>query len=203
MDPDDISSCPVTYRLSEIDPQSILRHPQASHGEQFWNLDLQISRNGSQLASLPKSRQHWQMVPTDYCLPLWLGVDFPPKGADNLPEVGDYKELSKHFMQQLAPVGFTPWESLAYIVLSSKFSVPLGKRATSDRGSTVLQAQPFTYLSENVFTNETLHLISFRLVVPSYICSQRWQLTFPLGKYSGVDEELGPSQIHSRQPSPY
>ena len=80
------------------------------------------------------------MVPTDYCLPLWLGVDFPPKGADNLPEVGDYKELSKHFMQQLAPVGFTPWESLAYIVLSSKFSVPLGKRATSDRGSTVLQA---------------------------------------------------------------
>ena len=46
MDPDDISSCSFTYPLSEIDPQSILRHPQASHGEQFLKLDLQISRNG-------------------------------------------------------------------------------------------------------------------------------------------------------------
>ena len=139
----------------------------------------------------------------DYCLPFCLGGGFPPKGADNLPEVGDYKELSKHFMQQLAPVVFTPRESLAYTVLSCNFSVPLGKRATSDRGSTVLQAQPFTYLSENVFIYEALHLISFCLVVPSYICSQRWQLTFSLGKYSFVDEELGPSQIHTRQPSPY
>ena len=104
---------------------------------------------------------------------LCLGGGFPPKEADNLPEVGDYKELSKHFMQQLAPVVFTPWESLAYTVLSCNFSVPLGKRATSDRGSTVLQARPFTYLSENVFIYETLHLISFCLVVPSYICSQR------------------------------
>ena len=45
---------------------------------------------------------------------LCLGGGFPPKGADNLPEVDDYEELSKHFMQQLAPVAFTSWESLAY-----------------------------------------------------------------------------------------
>ena len=62
---------------------------------------------------------------------------------------------------------------------------------TGNRGSTILQAWPFTFLYENVFTYETLHLISFCLVVPSYICSQRWQLTFPLRKYSFVDEELG------------
>lgn len=173
MDPDDISSCPVTCPLSEIDPQSILRHPQASHGEQFetW-IYRSVGMDHKHLppCQSPVSTDRW--FPWFFCLPLWLGGDFPPNRADNLPEVGDPQRTVKHCMQQLAPVGFTPWESLAYIVLSSKFSVPLGKRATSDNGSTVLQAQPFTYLSENMYTNETLAPHFLRLVVPSCICSQ-------------------------------
>ena len=107
MVPDDISSCPFTYPLSDIDPQSILRHPQASHGEQFWKLDLQISRNGSQLASLPKSRQHRQMVPMDYCLPL-SGRGFPTQGGRQSTRGGWLWRIVQTFYAATGSCGFHP-----------------------------------------------------------------------------------------------
>lgn len=124
MGPDDISSCPSTYLLSEIDPQSTLSHPQASHGEQFLKLDLQIRRNGSQPACLPKSHQHLQMVSTDYCFPICLGWLSPPKEANNRPEVDDQEEFSKHLLCSYGPLWFSRLqEPLAHVLFSSYTSL--------------------------------------------------------------------------------
>lgn len=86
VDPAGTSSCPATTLsvVTEIDPRNILSHPQASCGEQFWKLDLQISRNRSQSASLPKSRQRLQMVFTDCCFPICLVWPSPLKGTNSL-----------------------------------------------------------------------------------------------------------------------
>ena len=179
-------------------PTKYSKPSQASHGEQFWKLDLQISRNRSRSASLPKSRQRLQMVFTDCRFPICLVWPSPLKGANSLLEVDDWEGFSEHLLCSNQPCWFLPlWEPLTYILLSSCTSASIGKRTASDGAPSVFQPPHFTYLSENAFSDETLAIALSCLVTQCCTWSQRWRLIFPLRKYLFAKSgNSGPSPEH-------
>lgn len=106
-----ISSCPARTPSSSCCWNWPTTVP--SCGEQFWKLDLQISRNRSQSASLPKPHQHLQMVFTDCCFPICLLWPSPLKGASSLCGwrwmIG--KNFPSSFYAATGPFGFHPCRS--------------------------------------------------------------------------------------------
>lgn len=179
--PADIYSCPSTYSFiySWNWPTECSKPLPGLLGDPFWKVDLQISRNRSQPASLPKSCRHLQMVFTDCCfLSVWAG----PLTRREKPLMGGGWFPSSFYAASL-PCGLHPQRTLGLGSLSPYTTVPIKKRTKSDSVSTILQTLHFAHSSENAFHCHALGITFLYLVTQSCMLSQIWQLLFPLQKY--------------------